>query len=132
MCNISSMCVSPVCLCLPPPAPSHMSEYNFIQPLLSRSTIWDRASQTHSPTQPCTDIRRVANIYIDNNNNNKFIHFYSLLPPTLLFSTYNTYIMNRLLPLQSVDRLINSRKPMCSLLCSICSLVIKHETRQER
>ena len=27
-----------------------LSEYNCIQPLLSRSTIWDRVSQTHPPT----------------------------------------------------------------------------------
>ena len=47
-----------------------LSEYNCIQPLLSRSTIWDRVSQTHPPTR--TDIRRVANIYID-------LHVYKLI-----------------------------------------------------
>ena len=60
MCNLSSMFVSPVCLCLPPPAPSHMSEYNSIQPLLSRSNYMGQ-NVTHPPTHGHSKGRK--NIY---------------------------------------------------------------------
>ena len=70
------------------------------------------------------DFKKSSGSYRKHKNNkislkccNIIVHIYStnlhtsLLPPTLLFSPYNAYMMNRLLPPESIHCLIDRKRP---------------------